>query len=146
VAVVAAFKNIVCAFDFSACSRDALAKATDIAARSDAALTIVHVWNEAIYNSPQVPSGDVIAGVIRDTDRAIADCVATARAAGVNTVRSTIANGQASDEIVGIAANDPTIDLIVMGTHGRTGLERVFLGSVAEHVVRHARCAVLVVR
>lgn len=143
---MAAFKNMICAFDFSACSRDALAKATDIAARSDAALTIVHVWNEAIYNSPQVPSGDVISAVIRDTDSALADCVATARAAGVKAVRSAIVNGQASDELVRMVASDPTIDLIVMGTHGRTGLERVFLGSVAEHVVRHARCAVLVVR
>jgi universal stress protein A len=144
--LVAAFKNILCAFDFSACARDALAKAADIAARSDAALTIVHVWNEAIYNSPQVPPGDVIDAVIRDTDRAIADCIATARAAGVKDVRSTIINGQASDEIVRLAATDAAIDLIVMGTHGRTGLKRVFLGSVAEHVVRHARCAVLVVR
>ncbi len=143
---MAAFKNIVCAFDFSACSRDALAKASDIAARSDAALAIVHVWNEAIYNSPQVPSGDVIGAVIRDTDSAIADCVATAKAAGVKTVRSTIINGQVADELIRMVASDLTIDLIVMGTHGRTGLERVFLGSVAEHVVRHARCAVLVVR
>jgi nucleotide-binding universal stress UspA family protein len=137
---------MICAFDFSTCSRAALAKATDIAARLDATLTIVHVWNEAIYNSPQVPSGDVISAVIRDTDSAIADCVATAKAAGVKTVRSAIVNGQASDELVRMAASDPTIDLIVMGTHGRTGLERVFLGSVAEHVVRHARCTVLVVR
>ena len=42
--------------------------------------------------------------------------------------------------------DDPTIDLVVMGSHGRTGIKRALLGSVAEKVVRHAPCSVLVAR
>jgi nucleotide-binding universal stress UspA family protein len=45
-----------------------------------------------------------------------------------------------------VAREDRVIDLVVMGTHGRTGIKQVLLGSVAEKVVRHAPCAVLVVR
>ena len=48
--------------------------------------------------------------------------------------------------IVDAAVQDPAIDLVVIGTHGRTGIKRVFLGSVAEQVTRHAPCSVLVVR
>ena len=43
-------------------------------------------------------------------------------------------------------AEELGVDVIVVGSHGRTGLERLFLGSVSEHIVRHAPCAVLVVR
>jgi nucleotide-binding universal stress UspA family protein len=48
--------------------------------------------------------------------------------------------------IVAAASADAAIDLIVMGTHGRTGIARTLVGSVAERVVRHAPCAVMVVR
>lgn len=53
--------------------------------------------------------------------------------------------GQAYNEIV-LAARDLKADLIIIATHGRTGLKHVFLGSTAERVVRHATCAVLTVR
>ena len=48
--------------------------------------------------------------------------------------------------IVALANDDPTIEMIVMGTHGRSGVSRALIGSVAERVVRHAPCSVLVVR
>lgn len=47
------------------------------------------------------------------------------------------------DQIISTAREDPAIDLIVMGTHGRTGVKRALIGSVAERVVRHAPCAVM---
>ena len=56
------------------------------------------------------------------------------------------ATGTPWNETVAIAKRDPSIDLIVMGTHGRTGLKHALLGSVAEKVVRHAPCPVLVAR
>ena len=51
----------------------------------------------------------------------------------------------AADRIVEYAANND-VDLIIMGTHGRTGLRRVLMGSVAESVVRHAECPVLALK
>jgi nucleotide-binding universal stress UspA family protein len=54
--------------------------------------------------------------------------------------------GWAGAESLATIDRDPTIDLVVMGSRGRTGIRRVLLGSVAEKVVRHARCPVLVAR
>lgn len=56
-----------------------------------------------------------------------------------------VARGQPADAIIRFA-QDHDVDLIVMGTHGRSGLHHVFLGSVAEKVVRHASCPVLTIR
>jgi nucleotide-binding universal stress UspA family protein len=60
-------------------------------------------------------------------------------------VRSSVVAGDAASEITRLARERP-FDLVVVGTHGRRGLKRLFLGSVAERVVREADCAVLVAR
>jgi len=57
-----------------------------------------------------------------------------------------VLHGVPWDQIVEAAREDPTVDLIVMATHGRSGLARVLLGSVAEQVIRHALCSVLAAR
>lgn len=54
--------------------------------------------------------------------------------------------GYPGAQTLSVIDHDTSIDLVVMGTHGRTGVPRVVLGSVAEKVVRHARCSVLVAR
>jgi universal stress protein A len=145
--LVPAFKNIVCPVDFSACSLEALAIATDLAARSDASLLLVHVWQAPMYSGVEYPvAADLIRTMIGDTDRMMAEHVASAKAGGVKTVLSRVINGVAWREIVKLLEAERQYDLVVMGTHGRTGLEHVLLGSVAEKVVRHAPCAVLVGR
>jgi nucleotide-binding universal stress UspA family protein len=65
---------------------------------------------------------------------------------GARRVSTVLATGAPWHEIVEIARRDPAIDLIVMGTHGYTGLKHVLMGSVAEKVVRHAPCPVLAAR
>jgi nucleotide-binding universal stress UspA family protein len=60
-------------------------------------------------------------------------------------VRHVLLEGDPAGEIVRFA-QDMNMDLIVMGTHGRTGLERMLMGSVAEKVMRDAKCSVLVVK
>lgn len=69
-----------------------------------------------------------------------------ARRAGAPEVSSRFVEGVAWDRIVDAAKRDSSIDLIVMGTHGRTGLKAALIGSVAEKVVRHPPCRVLVTR
>ena len=63
----------------------------------------------------------------------------------VGTMKRHVAVGRANHEIVGLA-NRLGSDLIVMGTHGRTGIRRAVIGSVAEYVVRHAPCTVVCVK
>jgi nucleotide-binding universal stress UspA family protein len=61
------------------------------------------------------------------------------------SLETLVRSGSPAVEIIDVAKRLPA-DLIVISTHGRTGLKHVFLGSVAEHVVRHAPCPALVVR
>jgi len=147
-APVPTFQNILCPVDFSDSSRHALTVATELATSSKAALTIVHIWQPPmpLYGTPDAAvSGELIQAMVDDAERSLAEWEATARAAGVASLRAQMLTGVAWDEIVKLAASSHA-DLVVMGTHGRTGLEHVLIGSVAEKVVRHAPCAVLVVR
>jgi universal stress protein A len=76
----------------------------------------------------------------------LAEWKAHAKELGANEVATRVLTGAPWDQIVAAARDDSAIDLIVMGTHGRTGLKHALLGSVAEKTVRHAPCPVLVVR
>lgn len=78
----------------------------------------------------------------KEAEKALADLVRRASALGVRT-QQEIRTGVPAEEIVAAAGRN---DLIVISTHGRKGLSRLLLGSVAEAVVRHADCSVLVVR
>jgi len=144
--VVPTFKNILCPVDFSPCSRNALTAATDLAMASEGALTIVHVWQPPFYGAPEAMiAGDVIQAMADDAERALADWEASVKAAGIKTVKSTMVTGAPWNEIIRLVEVTHA-DLVVMGTHGRTGLTHALIGSVAEKVVRHAPCAVLVIR
>jgi nucleotide-binding universal stress UspA family protein len=141
-----AYKSLLCPVDFSDCSQRALDKATELALASHARLTLAHIWQPPLYGIPDVPiSPDLIGGIVESDDQLLATWVASAKTAGVEDARSVTVTGVPWDEIVKLVANGE-YDLIVMGTHGRTGIGRVLLGSVAERVIRHAPCAVLVVR
>lgn len=138
------FKRILCPIDFSPTSRHALAVAADLAKSAGGALAIVHIWQPPVYGTPDAPvASSVIQSLVDEADASLADWAAGVKANGVEHVTSQIVTGVPWHEIVGLAAS---ADLVVMGTHGRTGLKHVLIGSVAEKVVRHAPCAVLVVR
>lgn len=142
-----AFHRIMCPVDFSAGSGEALRVAAELARERDAALVLVHVWAPA-----QVTIGDgylapsVVQDMLDAETAQLAKSKAQAQQLGVKEVATRFLSGVPWDEIVNAARSDSAIDLIVIGTHGRTGLAHVLLGSVAEKVVRHAPCPVLVVR
>jgi len=133
--------------DFSEYAHSALTYAASIADKFDAALLLVHIYASPVI---PVPDGYVIVsatelvdmrqrlsdGLERDKDRALA--------AGARTVETALVDGLPWEQIVK-TAHDRTCDLIVMGTHGRTGLSHLIIGSTAEKVVRKATCAVLTV-
>ena len=86
-----------------------------------------------------VPTPDEIATLERDM-------AAAAAKAEVPAVPQVVIRPLSTAELVVTAADEAQADLIVMGTHGRTGVKRLVLGSVAEYVVRHAKCPVVTVR
>jgi nucleotide-binding universal stress UspA family protein len=136
------FQKILVATDFSEHSQRALAWALDLRQRLGAALTVLHVYQiPAGYPNGFLFSADVI-GAIEDSARVeLAKFVARA---GTTPVESKLAMGVPFMEIVQ-AARSGAHDLIVVGTHGRTGLKHLLIGSVAERVVRLAPCPVLTV-
>jgi len=108
-----------------------------------AAVHVVHVFPESVQLGPPLVPGPVLVGQLRDLGRqAFDDYLVRARARG--PAEATLAEGVPHVEIVRLAG-EIGADLVVMGTHGRTGLQHVLLGSVAERVVRSSPVPVLVV-
>jgi universal stress protein A len=144
-----AIRKVMMASDFSTASRAAFARAVALAGANRATLVLVHAMPPAPttlggeYVAPQIWEG------IEATNRAsaqklLAALVAKARRAGVRAI-SLVVSGPPHEAIVR-AARSKRVDLLVVGTHGRTGLGRFFLGSVAARVVASASCPVLTVR
>ena len=143
-----AFRRILMATDFSDASQPAWDTALALAADTGAALYVVHA-----YEPPNlIHTGGIMPGQYEAWDqnvRAAAnekldDLVAEALKTGVQADR-TVEAGFPEEAIVK-AAGEFGADLIVMGTHGRRGVSRVFMGSVAARVVATAPCPVLTVR
>jgi nucleotide-binding universal stress UspA family protein len=140
-------KNVLVPIDFSDCSRKALRYAIPFAKEHDAALTLLYVVPTPSYVIGEyslAPYAEIQAEMrshgAKELARMIVDDVK-----GEVPAESRVQVGSAAHEIVELAKCLPA-DLIVISTHGRTGLKHVFIGSVAEHVIRHAPCPVLVVR
>ncbi len=137
----------MCPVDYSPGSKEALRTAATMAAESGAELLIVHAWDPLYAGGADLGlTADLIGDLRKSVEEGLALWRADAEKLGATRVTSVFLTGAPWNEIVGAANDDPAIDLIVMGTHGRTGLKHVLIGSVAEKVVRHAVCPVLVVR
>jgi len=141
------WNRIVCAVDFSESSRLAMETAADLARRYGSQLTLVHVHEASATARPEVVLAppELFETWAREEGQKLEQWRAEAQHLAARPVNTLLLNGPAALEIVR-AAQDDRSDLVVTATHGRTGLKRVVLGSVAERVVRMAPCPVLVVR
>jgi universal stress protein A len=141
------WKKILCAVDFSDASREALRVAARMAASDDAELLIVHAWTPPVYYVGETVGlpASLLNDLLMTAERGLATWKTEAEACGAKRVGTSLVTGAAWHEIVNFAKQDSAVDLIVVGTHGRTGLRHALLGSVAEKIVRHAPCAALVV-
>lgn len=138
-------RRILHASDFSRASAPAFAKAIELAKTNHAELRLLHVLDPLV----PLPDGYVSPPTYEQLRKSahaygskqLARLVARAGKAGVRAT-AVLREGTPWSEIVQ-AARAPKVDLIVIGTHGRTGLSRLLLGSVAGRVVGLARCPVL---
>ena len=140
---MATWFEIVCAVDFSGSSRPALESAADLARRLDARLTLLHVWK-----GPPAAGGRAAAvtrDVQADLERELEGWKLEAERIAGRVIETAVRTGPPAAEVARFA-EERKADLVVVGTRGRTGLERAVLGSIAEAIVRHAPCAVLVAR
>jgi nucleotide-binding universal stress UspA family protein len=140
-------KRILIPIDFSEPCKKALRYARPFAEQFDARLTLIHVHEPIVYPSdfgyvpldPQEFEQQRVDDLERKL-RALAD-----ELGATVPVEATVRHGRAWKEVVDAAATMDT-DLIIVATHGYTGFQHALLGSVAEKIVRHAPCPVLVVR
>jgi nucleotide-binding universal stress UspA family protein len=140
-------KRILVPTDFSECARKALQYAIPLAEQHEAEIVLLYV-----APSPAYAGGEY--GII-DTSAMNAELTTAGEKRLETYVReelrgkvpaeTMVRTGSPTAEIIDVASKMPA-DIIVISTHGYSGLKHVLLGSVAEHVVRHAPCPVLVVR
>ncbi|MBI5025171.1 MAG: universal stress protein [Nitrospirae bacterium] len=134
--------------DFSEGSYNALPYAVDLAKHYNAKLYILHVIYDVAkatgWYVPHIPMEelykDMAAGAQKEMEKC---CMEETR--GFKNVEKIISRGIPHDEIIKFA-KEKNIDMIVIGTHGRSGLDRIIFGSTAEKVVRGAPCPVMTVR
>lgn len=144
------WKKLCCATDFSKPSREALAVAADLAKTFDATLLLLHVVELPIHvtgDMAMLPGAGQVRQLVEEGRNHLAETKLEAEQRGALRVitEARIAGGSAGEEILRFAG-ETGADLIVVGTHGRTGLKHFLLGSVAERIVRQAACPVLTVR
>lgn len=139
-------KRILVPTDFTDASEHALAYALDLAETFNASVTLMHSYEVPIVAFPDgalVATADVAGRIAEVAKAALESAVKRARGRGIS-LDSVLREGVTTEEINAVA-NDIDADLIVIGTHGRRGFARAFLGSVAEHVVRTASRPVLTI-
>lgn len=140
-------KKILCPVDFSPGSQRAMRIAVRLAKSSGAELVLAHAWHlpPMSYAGELAFPPDTVQAMSEDEERGLEAAAHEATALGAPRVTSRFLTGVPWDQIVEVLRGDPELELVVMGTHGRSGLSRFLLGSVAEKVVRHAPCPVMTV-
>jgi len=138
--------KILCPIDHSDCSKEALKYAVTFAMKDEAKLLLLHVIDIRSFNegldamSTQIPNEETI----EQLRVKLLDCIPEEIRDDMD-VEAIVTQGIPFAEIIS-TAKEKEIDMIVIGSHGRTGISHMMLGSVSEKVVRKAPCPVLTVR
>jgi universal stress protein A len=146
---LAGTKRILHATDFSKASAGALNEAVKLAKQNRAELLILHVIEPTPYVADEGFSGAEIYTKLEDTAKRDAEAsmsklIGRLKKSNIKA-RGLLFKGSAHDQIVK-AAKSKKANMIVIGTHGRTGLSKLFMGSVAGKVISLATCPVVTVR
>jgi nucleotide-binding universal stress UspA family protein len=141
-------RPVLFATDFSSASKTAFAKALELARKEGAVLVIAHVYEPPADLSHSGLADDVITAefentIRRDVQKQLDGVLAEARAGGV-VARGEILAGRPAKEIADLAETLGAA-MVVVGTHGRTGIRKLVVGSVAGQIVAAAACPVLTV-
>lgn len=143
-------RTILLPTDFSECGNYALSYAASLARTFNASIICVNVIEPIVpavgYSglTEPLPIADIAEQLEDSAERELPKLAECDECKGL-TVEELVVHGEAASEIVTVA-RERDVDLIVISSHGRTGLGRILFGSTAEAVVRHATCPVLVVK
>ena len=142
--------KILIGIDDSACSRAVIQFVSRFSWPPKTTALVVSAVRPPVmaYTEMYVPSADTAAELIEQQRKGSQELVSQAekelRNAGITT-RARVLDGDPRETIVQ-TAKDEGIDLILVGSHGRSGFTKLLMGSVASHIVTHAPCSVLVVK
>ncbi|MDK2892745.1 universal stress protein [Methanohalophilus sp.] len=140
------YKKILIATDGSEQNRRAINYGIELARLSEAKVYVIYVVDTASFESIPMDGGwEMMYELLEKEGREITDTVSDMIKENNIDVESRVLEGHPSHEIIEFAENND-IDLIVMGTHGKSGFDRFLLGSVAEKVTRNSKVPVMVVR
>lgn len=141
------FKRILVPVDGSETATKALVAALQLAREADGRVRLIHSLDELAYLSGYEFAGDVLGVARGEAERVLQEALEIAKASGVPAdSRLVEVPGRRLGEVIAEEARAWEADLVVVGTHGRRGVERVLLGSGAEQVIRMAPVPVLSVR
>lgn len=141
------FKKILCPVDFSQFTQEVINYALDLAKKYGAELHLMHVVPNMTYFTPYesfLTPENLVAIEKNIQDEVERDFAKLHKGNGVPT-KTVIRTGVPFVEIIDYAKSE-SIDLIVMGTHGRSAIENILIGNVAEKVVRKSPCPVMTIR
>jgi universal stress protein A len=147
------FKRILVTTDFSEAGDHAITHAFRIAADHGAEVLLLHVIETIITPNPlyahyyptDLLTPEIRARAEADAEQALLERIPKAEALAAVPHRVVVSQGMPAEEIIR-TTQEQRADLVVISTHGRTGLKRFLLGSTAERVIRSVQCPVLVVR
>ncbi len=144
---MSSIKKIVCALDLADHSKQVAEYATMMAKLFNASVIAVYaaptMTQYTGFHVPPSTIDDFVGEIVTGANSAMAEFVAT-NFQGIE-VKSEIVVGYAAEEIIALSDREEA-DLIVMGTHGRTGIDRILFGSVAEKVVKNSKVPVMTIR
>jgi nucleotide-binding universal stress UspA family protein len=140
------FKHILVPIDFGETSQTVVDVALELARRFGSQLTLIHVYQTPVYFYEGVTYATTeVFGPIEEVARNQLERTLREVQTRIPTAKAMLGHGAPALEILA-AIDDLHADLVVMGTHGRTGVGRAIFGSVAEKVVRHSPAPVLTFR
>lgn len=138
------FKRILVPTDFSKSSFAAFRPAAELAKKFNATVYMLHVAEEIPVYAYQIGLSQK-ALVDRMVEHSAGEVRKAAKKLKAQKVELIVRMGNVQDEILSVV-KEKKIELVVMGTHGRAGLAHAVVGSIAERVVRHAKCKVMTVK
>jgi len=141
------FKKILFPIDFSECSKKVFPFALEMAQKFDAKLHLLFVARDISYLTTVDVAWELLSNTVAEVARAGENrmqAFCDKQLSDFPNYESKVVTGDPADEVVKFA-NEQGIDLIVMGTHGRKGLDRTLMGSVADHVIKNAAAPVLTI-
>ncbi len=140
------FAHVTCPIDFSIDTEQATALASALVAPAGG-ITLIHVTEIPVSYVGEHPLSDLVREIEDQAKRLLDHTAAELRQQVAVPVVTKLVDGRfPGARLLDLIESDPTIDLVIMGSHGRTGIRRALLGSVAEKIVRHAAIPVLVAR